>query len=64
MLSYSLIDAKSFQNIEKWTAQIEENAPKECCKVLVATKLDCVGERAVSQREGEVLAVKMGVQYI
>lgn len=43
---------------------MEENAPKECCKILVGTKLDCEGERAVNKKDPEVLAVKMGIEYM
>lgn len=41
LLAYSITDQKSFANIEKWIQQMEDNAPKDCCKLLVGTKLDC-----------------------
>lgn len=64
LLTFSLTDPKSFQNIEKWVSQMEENAPKECCKILVGTKLDCNAERAVNRKEADTLAVKMGISYM
>lgn len=50
LLAFSVTDPRSFQNIEKWVGQMEENAPKDCCKVLVATKLDCESERNVTHK--------------
>ena len=41
LLTFSLIDPRSFQNVEKWIIQMEENAPKDCSKMLVGTKSDC-----------------------
>ena len=43
---------------------MEENAPKDCCKVLVGTKLDCEGERTVNRKDPQNLAIKMGIQYM
>jgi small GTP-binding protein len=38
ILAYSVSDSNSFKNIEKWISQIENNAPEDVSKVLVATK--------------------------
>jgi Ras-related protein Rab-18 len=43
---------------------MEDNAPKDCCKLLVGTKLDCESERAVNRKDAENLAIKIGVNYL
>ena len=48
ILTYSIIDRTSFENIERWMAQIENNAPPDVSKVLIATKADLNYERQVS----------------
>lgn len=42
ILTYSIIDRQSFENIEKWMTQIESNAPSDVTKILMATKSDLV----------------------
>lgn len=48
ILTYSIIDRVSFENIEKWMTQIESNAPSDVTKILMATKSDLTDERAVN----------------
>jgi small GTP-binding protein len=64
LLAFSLTDPHSFQNIEKWIHQIEDNAPKDCCKLLVGSKSDMETDRSVNRRDAEKLAAKMGVNYL
>lgn len=40
LLVYSMTDARSFENVEKWITQIDNNAPEGVSKILVATKQD------------------------
>jgi GTPase SAR1 family protein len=44
--------------------QINDNAPKDVVKILVANKLDIQEERVVQQREGQALANKYGIPFI
>ena len=55
ILTFSITDRSSFENIERWITQIDNNAPTEVCKVLIATKFDLDGEREVSTEEGMAL---------
>lgn len=48
ILTYSITDRASFENIERWITQIDNNAPTDVSKVLIATKYDLDGEREVS----------------
>lgn len=40
ILTYSITDATSFVNVQRWITQIDSNAPEDVSKVLVATKHD------------------------
>jgi small GTP-binding protein len=64
LLAFALNDPHSFHNIEKWIHQIDDNAPRDCSKLLVGSKSDILADRAVSSRDAEKLAAKMGVAYL
>lgn len=64
ILTYSIIDRNSFENIDRWMAQIETNAPADVSKVLIATKSDLNYERQVSTEEGEALAKKHKIPFM
>lgn len=40
ILTYSITDATSFVNVQRWITQIDSNAPEDVSKVLVGTKQD------------------------
>ncbi len=64
ILTYSITDRQSFENIEKWMTQIQSNAPSDVTKILMATKSDLVQERAVNTDEGLALARRFGIPFI
>lgn len=43
ILTYSITDATSFVNVQRWITQIDSNAPEDVSKVLVGTKQDLDG---------------------
>jgi len=45
-------------------AQIENNAPPDVSKILLATKSDLNYERQVTQEEGQSLADKFGISFM
>lgn len=49
ILTYSITDRNSFENIERWITQIETNAPQNVSKVLIATKMDLEEQRMITQ---------------
>ena len=49
ILTYSIVDRGSFENIERWIHQIENHAPSDVNKILVATKCDLNYERQVTE---------------
>lgn len=63
ILAYSVSDSNSFKNIEKWISQIENNAPEDVSKVLVATKQD-IEERTVTTETGRQLAERFGIPFL
>jgi small GTP-binding protein len=64
LLVYSIADAVSLANIEKWMAQIDSTVSGDVCKVLVGTKCDLADERVVASETGEQLAAKFGMQFL
>ena len=54
ILTYSITDQKSFENIRGWMEDINTYATAHIC--LVATKLDLANERVVSKEQGTELA--------
>lgn len=61
---YSITDARTFENIERWMLQLSEHAPKDVVKMLVANKLDLEAERVVQEREGRALANKHDIPFL
>ena len=64
ILTYSIVDRTSFENIDRWINQIECNAPADVSKVLLATKCDLNYERQVQTEEGANLAKKHGMKFL
>ena len=63
LLMYDISDEASFNNIENWMQNIQDNSGNKMCIVLVATKCDLVEEREVSKESGEKLAEKYGIHF-
>lgn len=64
IMIYSITDARTFENIERWMLQLSEHAPKDVVKMLVANKLDLEAERVVQEREGRALANKHDIPFL
>jgi len=43
--------------------QIDNNAPKDVSKILIATKSDLLHEREISTEEGIALGNKFGIKF-
>eukprot|EP01016_Furgasonia_blochmanni_P049565 TRINITY_DN7536_c0_g1_i2.p2 TRINITY_DN7536_c0_g1~~TRINITY_DN7536_c0_g1_i2.p2 ORF type:complete len:142 (-),score=12.51 TRINITY_DN7536_c0_g1_i2:117-542(-) len=64
VLMYSCDDRQSFNNIEKWMTQINDDCPESVCKVLVCNKCDMPAEEiCVDRTEGSQLAAKYGIRF-
>ena len=44
IVAYSVTDRSSFDNVEKWLAQVKENADPNCATILLANKCDVTSE--------------------
>ena len=62
ILTYSITDRKSFQNVENWLKQIQIHAFADVNVVLVGNKCDLT-ERDVTTVEGQQLAQKHSLQF-
>ena len=62
ILMYDVSNKKSFDNIRKWINQINEQASKQICVILIANKID-TDERTVTKEEGEALAQKFRLKF-
>ena len=57
LVAFSLLDAITFENIDKWMKEIEQNvATSNFVLVMVGTKSDCDDEKEVSLKDGQKLA--------
>ena len=64
MIAYACDDEKSFHDVESWIEQIEENAPPDIIKVLIANKSDLdVDDIKISYEQGKSLADKYGIGF-
>jgi GTPase SAR1 family protein len=52
ILTYSVIDKKSFLGVHDWMKQIAEQSDENVCKILIANKCDLESERQVTTEEG------------
>ena len=48
ILTYSITDRTSFENVSKWMTQIDTNAPSDVNKILMAAKCDLESDRTVA----------------
>jgi small GTP-binding protein len=62
VLTYSIDDRNSFNDIENWIKQIKMHASSDVVKVLVGSKCDSP-KREVTFEEGKKLARDLGLQF-
>ena len=64
ILVYDVSDEVSFQNVNNWMRQIEQNAAENVNKMLIGNKSDVSDtERAVTEIQGAELADKFGIPF-
>ena len=65
ILVYSIAERESFENIEYWIKQIEQNSKKDVAKILVASKCDLKNspDYVVESEEGKKLAEKHKIKF-
>ncbi|CAD8183747.1 unnamed protein product [Paramecium pentaurelia] len=64
ILSYSVIDRQSFQNVDGWLRSIQENTNSSDVQlVLVGNKADMSAERQVTLEEGKKLSQQFNIPF-
>ena len=68
-MTYAINDRQSFNNIENWMKQIQENAAENASVMLVANKVQFkdqsdMTERVVDVTEGRALAKKFDIPFL
>jgi len=63
IMTYSINDKDSFNNIEVWMKQIRTQASQNVAKLLVGNKCDMESERQVTFDEGKSLADTFGIKF-
>ena len=62
VLVYDSSDQQSFDNLDKWLYQIENQADESILKMLVCNKID-ISTRVITKEQGEEYATKNKFQY-
>ncbi|KAJ3446164.1 ras and ef-hand domain-containing protein [Anaeramoeba flamelloides] len=63
LLTFSVTDRKSFDNIHSWTEDINKCSDNNISTILVGNKID-LEDRVVSKEEGQEVATQYGMTYI
>ncbi|EGR34493.1 Rab8-family small gtpase, putative [Ichthyophthirius multifiliis] len=63
IMTYSINDKESFNNVEIWMKQIREQADSNVQKILIGNKCDLEAERQVTFYEGKSLADTFGIKF-
>lgn len=63
ILAYSIDNEASFEGIESWIKQINENSDREIVKLLVACKSDLEYNRKVQTSQGKNMASQNGMDF-
>jgi small GTP-binding protein len=64
LLVYDISSEKSFKNVRKWLASIEENASQHVKRLIVGNKSDFEAGRKVSTKQGRQLATEYGLEFM
>lgn len=64
LLVYDVCDAKSFENVRTWYANVQQHANEEVELILVGNKCDMADKRVVSTEQGQELANELGIPFI
>lgn len=64
LLVYDVCDAKSFENVRTWYANVQQHANEEVELILVGNKCDMSDKRVVTTEQGQELANELGIPFI
>ncbi|CAH0387877.1 unnamed protein product [Bemisia tabaci] len=64
LLVYDISDMKSFENVMKWTRNINEHANEDVERMILGNKCDKESERMVTKEMGEQIAREHGIRFM
>ena len=64
LLVYSIIDRRSFENIDKWIEQLKGNSDEDLCIILVGNKTDIEDFIEVKTEEGMEKAKSLNITFM
>ena len=64
LVVYDITKDVSFENVEKWLAELKENATADITMMLVGNKTDLAQQRAVSTEQGKAYATERGITFL
>ena len=64
LVVYDITDRDSFENLNSWLIEIEQNANKNVYKLLIGNKSDLEEKRKVTYQEGKDFATSNGMQFM
>ena len=63
MVVYDITNSNSFQHIQNWIEEIQEQSPKTVLIILIGNKIDLEEKRVISYDEGNEFAIKNGIFF-
>jgi Ras-related protein Rab-11A len=64
LVVYDITKQTSFDNVEKWLAELKENATQDITMMLVGNKTDLESARVVSTEQGKAYASERGITFL
>lgn len=64
LVVYDITKDISFHNVEKWLAELRENATADITMMLVGNKIDLANQRVISTEEGKEYADRNGISFM
>ena len=64
LVVYDITKETSFENVEKWLAELKENATADITMMLVGNKTDLASARVVSTEQGRAFSEKNGISFM
>ena len=61
---YDITDRDSFDNLNSWLIEIEKNANRDICKMLIGNKCHLEDKRKISYQEGKDFATNNGMLFM
>lgn len=64
LVVYDITKENSFENVDKWLAELKENATADITMMLVGNKTDLAQHRQVSTEQGKAYSSERGITFL